>query len=97
VEEFFSESSHDDWTLPILILSSLATWRHRSPTHTACQSVGPLGPPYVKRLWPVHTTDAKSKESSCSGFNVVPGQQRLDVWPWSESWNDVAEDVHVGA
>ena len=34
---------------------------------------------------------------SRSAFNVVPGQQRFDIRPWGERWNDVAEDVHVGA
>ena len=34
----------------------------------------------------------------CNSFpNVVPGQQCLDVWSGRERWNDVAEDVHVGA
>ena len=32
-----------------------------------------------------------------SAVDVVPGQQRFDVWAWGERWNDVAEDVHVSA
>ena len=31
-----------------------------------------------------------------SAADVVPGQQRLDIWPWGERWNDVAEGVLVG-
>ena len=34
---------------------------------------------------------------SFSGFDIIPSQQRLDVWSGRKRWNDVAEDVHLGA